>query len=87
MHYLLYYEKAADYQKTQKVHQEKHVDHVIRAMQRGDVLMAGSLDDPTDGSALLVFKTKENAAQFAKDDPYVEHGIVSKWFIRGWQTL
>jgi uncharacterized protein YciI len=89
MHYLLFYEKVPDHESREGPHREAHRNHVCAAIRRGDVVLAGSLADPADGSALLVFREdgQSKAVTFAREDPYVVHGIVRTWSVRGWQTI
>jgi uncharacterized protein len=89
MHYLLFYDKAPDHAERQVPHQAAHRDHCLAAVSRGELLMGGNLADPPDGSALLLFQAKSPAAAeaFARADPYVIHGIVSRWCVRAWQTV
>lgn len=86
MHYLLFYEKALDYLERQIPLQEAHKEHVFAAMNRGDILMAGNLGNP-DGAALILFHGEQAAISFAKNDPYVVHGVIASWYIRPWDTL
>jgi uncharacterized protein len=89
MHYLLFYEKAVDYKTRQATWQDQHRDHVMTAIHSGDVLLAGSLSDPDDGSAILLFKCDDKTIPeaFAAADPYVINGIVSDWLVRRWDVL
>jgi len=89
MHYLLFYEKVPDYASKEGPFQSEHKQHVLSAIARGDVVLAGSLADPADGSAMLIFKTDSSdlPTNFAKADPYVIHGIVNHWYARAWHTL
>lgn len=89
MHYLLFYEKVADHAAKELPLQADHRKHVLAAMENGDVILAGSLADPVDGSAMLVFKadSPELPTTFANADPYVIHGIVNRWHVRAWHTI
>lgn len=89
MHYLLSYEKHPGYETLQLPHRSAHHDHVMAAAAHGDLILAGSLEDPTDGSALMVFKSDspQTAREFAKADPYVIGGIISKWCVRRWDLV
>jgi uncharacterized protein len=89
MHYLLFYEKAPGYQTRQKPYQEEHLAYVVKGAQTGGIVLAGSLDNPNDGSALLLFESNSTAQAeaFAKGDPYVVHGIVCRWYVRPWHTV
>ncbi|MDE3020128.1 MAG: hypothetical protein KGI53_14020 [Nitrospirota bacterium] len=89
MHYLLFYEKAPGYQTRQGPLQAPHLAYVQAAVRRGELVLAGSLLDPNDGAAVLLFKADSPAVAeaFAKGDPYVTQGIVNKWWVRKWDTV
>jgi uncharacterized protein len=61
---------------------------VRAAHTRGELVLAGALADPTDG-AVLVFRGDSPAAAeaFAAADPYVRHGLVTRWRVRAWATV
>jgi hypothetical protein len=89
MHYLLHYEKSPNHALREPPHQAAHLAHVRAAVTRGDLLLGGPLLDPTDGSNLLLFTAESHATveSFATADPYVQHGIVTRYQIRPWQTV
>ena len=89
MHYLLFYEKAPGYEQREPPLQSAHRAHVRAAAARGDLVLAGPLLSPADGSNVLLFRGDSAAVaeNFAKADPYVLHGTVSKWHVRAWQTV
>jgi uncharacterized protein len=89
MHYLLFYEKVPDHETREGPLRDAHRDHVFAAIRRGDVVLAGSLADPTDGTALLLFRghNPDAAVTFARSDPYVLDGVVCRWWVREWQTI
>jgi len=89
MHYLLFYEKAPDYSIRQGPLQAPHLSYVQEAVRRGKLILGGSLDNPTDGAAVLLFKADSpaTAEAFAKADPFVIHGIVNRWWVRRWDTV
>jgi uncharacterized protein YciI len=89
MHYLLFYEKAPDYAARQGPLQSAHRAHLSAAVGRGELLLAGSLADPVDGSAVLLFQADSPAPvqACAAADPFVLHGVVRRWWIRQWQTV
>jgi uncharacterized protein len=88
-HYLLFYEKASDYKTLQITWQKQHLDYVLAAIDAGDITLAGSLDNPDDGSAVILFQSDSalTAKNFAAADPYVLHGVVSRWYVRRWNVL
>lgn len=89
MYYLLFYEKGPGYAERQKPHQDAHLAYLENLAARGTLLLAGSLEDPFDGSALLVFKAEsaDEIAAIAEGDPFVKHGIISKWQVRKWDVV
>jgi len=89
MHYLLTYEKVPNYAEREKPFQAAHRAHVFAAVARGDLILAGPLTDPVDGTNMLLFKADAaaTAESFATQDPYVTNGIVNRWHVRPWQTV
>lgn len=86
MHYLLFYDVIDDYVARRAQFRSLHLEQVRRASEKGELVMAGALADPADG-AVLVFRTPEAAEAFAKTDPYVLNGLVTKWRVRKWMTV
>jgi uncharacterized protein len=89
MHYFLFYEKVPDHAAREAPLKAAHLAHVLAAVDCGDVILAGSLGLPTDGAAVLLFRSDSPAVAqaFALADPYVTAGIVNKWHVREWQTV
>ncbi len=89
VHYLLFYEKAPDYAEREVPLRDVHRTHVLAAVTRGELLLGGPLADPTDGSNVLLFQADsvETPESFAAADPYVKHGVVTRWRVRQWQTV
>jgi uncharacterized protein YciI len=58
------------------------------AHDRGDVVLAGAVGDPPDG-ALLIFRadSRKVVEEFALSDPYVTHGLVTRWHVRPWSVV
>jgi len=52
-------------------------------MRRGLLLSLGPFSDRS--GSMAVFTTREAAEEFASGDPFVQHGVVSKWTIREWR--
>lgn len=88
MHYLLMYEVVEDYVARRAQFRPLHLEMVRQAFERGEIVMAGALADPPDG-AVLVFRgdSPEAAEKFAKSDPYVINGLVTRWRVRKWTTV
>jgi uncharacterized protein YciI len=88
-HYLLSYEKGAGWAERQAPLAAGHLAHLKAAVERGELLVGGNLLDPSDGGALLLFRADSEAPveAFAAADPYVTGGVVSRWTVRGWDTV
>ena len=86
MHYILFYDLAADYLERRAPLRGGHLTLVKDAHERGDLVMAGALADPPDG-AVLVFRSREAAEAFAAADPYVLQGLICDWRVRTWMTV
>jgi uncharacterized protein YciI len=67
---------------------EEHLRLVGKANRRGELLLAGALGDPVD-RALLVFRTQNRsiAEDFARNDPYVINGLVTRWEVQPWAVV
>ena len=89
MHYLLFYEKTPDHAAREKPLATAHRRHLDAAAGRGELFLAGSLDQPSDGAAILLFESDSpaSAEEFARADPYVIDGLVNRWHVRKWDTV
>jgi len=86
MHYLLFYEVVDNYVEKRAPFREAHLKLANAAHERGEIVLAGALADPSDG-AVFIFRSQQAAEDFAKSDPYVLHGIVKDWRVRRWMTV
>lgn len=88
MHYLLIYELAADYLERRGQFRTEHLQLAWAAQERGEIVIAGALQDPAD-TAVLMFQgdSPDVAERFAKADPYVIHGLVTGYRVRQWNTV
>ena len=88
MHFVLFYEFAADYLERRGTVRADHFRLAWEAQARGELVLAGPFTDPVDAAA-LIFKCDSRAIpeRFAQDDPYVQQGIVTRWHVREWNTV
>lgn len=88
MHYVLFYEVSNDYLARRGEFRAEHLKLAWQAQERGELVLAGALTDPVD-SAMLLFSgdSPEVAKGFAAADPYVQHGLVTRWWVRPWATV
>ncbi len=88
MHYLLFYEAGSDYATHRTPYRDEHLRKAWEASDRGELLVGGGLANPLDGSVLLFQGDSPTVAEnFAKADPYVVHGVISRWYVREWTTV
>jgi len=64
-----------------------HLKEVRDAHARGELIMAGALGEPA--GAMLIFRAADRSVpeNFAKADPYVKEGLVTKWTVRPWTVV
>jgi uncharacterized protein len=88
MYYILFYKTVENYIERRQPFRELHLAHATASYERGELALAGALDNPADG-AVLVFKGDNRAAveEFAKNDPYVLNGLIMEWNIRQWSVV
>ena len=88
MHYLLFYDVVPDYVERRAPFRAEHLELARAAHARGDLVLGGALADPVDGAVLLFRGDSPAAAEaFAAADPYVRHGLVTRWHVRAWATV
>ncbi|QSX42338.1 YciI-like protein [Shewanella cyperi] len=88
MHYLLMYDVIDDYVARRAEFRALHLAHAKAAEARGELLLAGALAEPVDGAVLLFeADSPEVAERFARADPYVINGLITRWQVRPWTTV
>jgi len=87
-YYALFYYVVDDFVSRRSPYRDEHLRLAREANRRGELLLAGALSDPAD-QALLVFRAPEKSVveDFARDDPYVTNGLVTRWEVRSWTVV
>ena len=87
-YYVMFYYLVDDYIARRAPFREEHLKLAREAHQRGELILAGALSDPAD-RALLVFRVADRSIveEFAKKDPYVTNGLVTRWEVRPWAVV
>lgn len=87
-YYALFYDVVGDFIARRGAYREEHLRVAREARERGELVLAGALADPADG-ALIIFQGESPAVAeaFARQDPYVKSGLVSKWKVRNWTVV
>ena len=85
---MLRYDLVDDYLERRAPLREAHLALARAAQERGELRLAGALDDPAD-EAVLVFLTDDPSVveDFARNDPYVNEGLVRSWTVRRWNVV
>jgi len=88
MHYVLFYDYAADYMERRAQFRDAHLKLAWESHARGELQLGGVLAEPVDG-AMMWFKADSPAVveAFVAADPYVVHGLATGWRIRPWMTV
>jgi len=87
-YYALFYELVDDMVNRRLPYRDEHLRLAREARERGELVLAGALAQPVD-RALLVFEVddKSKVESFVRKDPYVTHGLATKWEIRPWNVV
>jgi len=87
-YFVLTYDLVDNYIARRTLYRDKHLQLAREAHQRGELILAGALSDPAD-RALLVFRVADRSIveEFAKHDPYVINGLVTRWEVRPWTVV
>jgi uncharacterized protein len=87
-HFLLFYDVGEDFLARRAAFRDAHLAKAWAAHDRRELILAGALADPVDGAALLFAgNSADVAASFAREDPYVVNGLVTRWRVREWTTV
>jgi uncharacterized protein len=87
-YFALFYDAVDDFIARRGVYRDEHLRLARDAHARGELLLAGALADPANG-ALLIFQGESPALAeaFARQDPYVQNGLITKWRVRNWTVV
>lgn len=87
-YYALFYDVVDDFAARRTIFREEHLGLAREAHVRGELVLAGALADPADG-ALIIFQSGSpaTAESFARNDPYVKNGLVTRWRVRSWTVV
>ncbi|MBI3406803.1 MAG: YciI family protein [Planctomycetes bacterium] len=87
-YFALFYDVVDDYVARRSEFREAHLRLAQAAVERGELLLGGAFAEPVD-RALLIFRGPDRsvAENFARNDPYVMSGLVSRWHVRNWTVV
>jgi uncharacterized protein len=86
--FALFYDVVDDFLSRRTAFRQEHLRLAHEAHRRGELVLGGALTEPAD-RALLVFRAADRsvAEQFARNDPYVTNGLVTRWEVRPWAVV
>jgi uncharacterized protein YciI len=87
MKYVLLYESADDVASKAPAQFPAHKARLDEFHARGDLLMVGTFGDPQTQGSMAIFRTREAAEEFAREDPFVLNGVVARYEIRDWNEV
>jgi uncharacterized protein len=87
-YYALFYDVVENFVERRTPFRAEHLKLADEANRRGELVLAGALAEPADG-ALIIFRGDDSsgAASFARNDPYVQNGLVKHWEVRPWTVV
>jgi uncharacterized protein len=87
-HFILLYDVVDDMITRRAPYREDHLQLIREAHGRGEIVMAGAVGDPPDGALLIFRSASPDAAEaFARADPYVKNGLVTRWMVKPWTVV
>lgn len=87
-YFLLQYELVDDYLERRGAYRDEHLALAQAAVERGELRYGGAFSDPADGAALVFRGADRSVAEhFARTDPYVTNGVVTRWRVRAWTVV
>lgn len=87
-HFILINHLVDDYLDKRVAYRTEHLALANQFYEKGLLVMAGALSDPSDTS-VLVFKVEDVAVihDFIQRDPYVKAGLIRSFEIRAWNVV
>lgn len=82
--YVLLYESADDVMTKAPAHFEAHSARGQEFHERGVMVAYGPFGDPQEQGSMAIFTARDAAEEFAREDPFVVNGVVSRWEVREW---
>jgi uncharacterized protein YciI len=85
--FVVLYESADDVLSRAPAHFPAHKARLDAFHERGDLLMVGTFGDPQAEGSMAVFRSREAAEEFVREDPFVLNGVVRAWQLREWNEI
>lgn len=83
---VVFYETASDGLARAEANYPAHKMRIDQFVARGELLLSGTWANPSEG-ALAIFRSREAAERFVKDDPFVLNGVVGNVTLKDWNEI
>lgn len=86
--HILFYDYVDDLLERRAPFREAHLAAIRSARQRGEITLAGAIGDPPHGG-VLVFQgvSPQEIDAYARQDPYMEAGLIRDYRIERWNLV
>jgi hypothetical protein len=64
----------------------RHRAYLDRFAEGGELLLIGTFEDPLANGSMAIFRTKDAAERFVRDDPFVLEGVAEP-HVLAWDAL
>jgi hypothetical protein len=85
--WVLFYDSNDDVESRAPQHYPAHRKRVDEWHASGKLLAAGTFGDPQTEGAMCLFATREEAEEFAREDPFVLGEVVRAWRVQRWDEI
>jgi uncharacterized protein YciI len=85
--YVLLYESADNVVANAPAHFPAHKARLDEFHARGELLMVGAFGDPQAEGSMAIFRSRQSAEEFVRDDPFVRAGVIKAWRLRQWNEI
>lgn len=87
-YYILTYHLVDTYLEERGKYRADHLALIQQAKEKGEVIMAGALDNPAD-KAVFIFRTETESPviNFAENDPYNKNRLIKDYSVRKWNVV
>eukprot|EP00803_Ostreobium_quekettii_P004371 evm.model.scf_394.7 EVM.evm.TU.scf_394.7 scf_394:77162-80937(-) len=87
-YYVLQYDFVPNIIERRKPYRAVHLSLAEESAKKGKLLLGGARGDPP-GTSLWIFKnsSKEEVEAYARNDPYVQNGLVTSWNVQPWDVV
>lgn len=88
VHQLLLYDYVANMLERRVPYREAHLERIAAEREAGRIVMSGPLGDPPHAAAIVFHGVEPDQVEsFAREDPYVQAGLVTAWRVERWNVV